>query len=109
MTRTIQVTPRTRTKTFVRPDDSDIEVSINLSLKTRYAAQALTYILSRCQDIKSRLNSICSQDTAVDPELWTPENPSLGHCAIASRLIADQKLMGTVVLNTNIAVPSWRH
>ncbi len=42
------------------------------------------------EQFQELLPSICAQDTAAaDGKGWTPENPTFGHCAVASLIVQD--------------------
>lgn len=58
----------------------------------------LPVTVSQFQDI---LRRACGQDTTADIEHWTPTNPLLGHCAVAS--VIAQELFGGKLLRASLA------
>lgn len=42
-----------------------------------------------------------SRDTSADPDNWTPENPSWGHCAVAALVV--QTVMGGELLRYDLS------
>ena len=46
--------------------------------------------------LKKSFNDCWSRETSSDPEHWTPENPSWGHCAVAE-LVAQAVLGGDLL------------
>lgn len=39
--------------------------------------------------LRRDLECVWGADTAVDPDAWTPERPSTGHCAVTAMLVAE--------------------
>src|SRR3989344_3738326 len=52
------------------------------------------------------LPGLCSKETSADPDGWTPENPTWGHCAVATMVAQDMfggKIMRASLENTAFA------
>jgi hypothetical protein len=41
------------------------------------------------KSLRLDLEHVWAADTSVDPEAWTPDRPSIGHCAVTSLLVAE--------------------
>lgn len=41
-------------------------------------------------ELHERLNRAWSRETSVDPDVWTPDNPTYGHCAVAALVVQDE-------------------
>jgi len=40
-------------------------------------------------ELKYLLKNSCSRETAYNPDLWSPENPFFGHCAVIALIVQD--------------------
>ncbi len=68
--------------------------------KTMYTPSLVAFIL--------HISEICKQDTSSDPEGWTPENPTWGHCAIVAVLV--QELYGGDIWRASLThIPKLAH
>lgn len=55
------------------------------------------------EEVQYFLNQSFSIDTSVDNRFWTPDNPSFGHCAVASAVAQDYR--GGIMLELHF--PFW--
>ena len=50
------------------------------------------------------ISKICNRDTSSNPDDWTPENPTYGHCAIVS-VLAQDMFGGTIARVSLVGTP----
>ncbi len=55
-----------------------------------------------------RIHEICKKDTSSDPDGWTPENPTWGHCAVVS-VLTQELYGGDIWRATLLHVPKFAH
>ena len=51
--------------------------------------------------LEKSFNNCWSRETSADPDHWTPENPSWGHCAVAE--LAAQAVLGGELLRYDLS------
>lgn len=54
------------------------------------------------KSLRAELEHVWAADTAVDPDAWTPERPSTGHCAVTA-LLVQEYTDATVILRVALA------
>jgi hypothetical protein len=59
-------------------------------------------------DFMEIIPKICCRETSNDPDNWTSDNPTYGHCAVASLLI--QELFGGALIKQSLLqTAEWSH
>ena len=54
------------------------------------------------KSLREELETLWAADTSVDPDAWTPDRPSTGHCAVTALLVAEYT-DATTILRVQLA------